>query len=79
VIYTDDMAVKLGLFGIPAVAMIVGVLALNWLDAGPGIAVVVLAFISVSGGVLLGVFADRLPRSSQHRRAPIPRRLNRTL
>jgi hypothetical protein len=73
------MAIRFGLFGIPAAAMIAGVLMLNWLNAGPGVAVAVLALISVSSGVLLGVFADRLPHvSTQNGRALTPRRLNRT-
>jgi hypothetical protein len=64
VIYTGDM-VRVALFGVPAVAMTIVVLLLNWVDAGPTLAIAALALVSVSGGALFGIFADRLPDISQ--------------
>jgi hypothetical protein len=59
--YTDDMALKAALFGIPALAMTLAVLLLNWLDAGPGLAAAVLVAVSAGGGVCFGIFAEHLP------------------
>jgi len=63
--YTDDMATKAALFGIPAVAMAVAVLLLNWFDAAPGLAAAVLVAVAAGGGVCFGIFAEHLPEISR--------------
>jgi len=70
--YTDDMATKAALFGIPAATMTVAVLLLNWFDAAPGLAAAVLVVFSAGGGVCFGIFAEHLPeipRPTADRRA----------
>jgi MFS family permease len=62
------MMVKAALFSVPAVAMVITVLLLNWVEAGPGLAAAALALVAAGGGVLFGVFADRLPELSGKRR-----------
>jgi MFS family permease len=62
------MMVKAALFSAPAVAMAITVLLLNWVEAGPGLAVAALALVAAGGGILFGVFADRLPEFSGRRR-----------
>jgi Na+/citrate or Na+/malate symporter len=57
--------VRAALFGVPAAVMAIVVLALNWLDASPTLAIAALAVVSVGGGALFGIFADRLPDISQ--------------
>jgi len=64
--------VKAALFSAPAVAMAITVLLLNWVEASPGLAVAALAVVAAGGGVLFGIFADRLPefpRTIANRRA----------
>lgn len=70
--YTDDMAIKVALFGLPALTMTAVVLLLNWLGASPALAAGALMAVSAAGGVSFGVFADRLPefpRPTASRRA----------
>jgi hypothetical protein len=71
VIYTDEMAIKAALMAVPAVAMTIMVLLLNWVDAGPAPSVAGITLVAVAGGSLFGVFADRLPElpSAVSRRA----------
>ena len=67
-IYTDLMALRIGLFAIPTVAVVGLVLLLNRLDAGAGVAVAALGMVAVASGAALGYFADRLPEFPQARR-----------
>ena len=60
-IYTGDMISRLALFVVPTVAMVIAVLVLNRLDAGPGATAAVLCVVAVAGGTSFGVFANRLP------------------
>ncbi|HEX5984295.1 MAG TPA: hypothetical protein VFY69_08820 [Solirubrobacterales bacterium] len=55
---------RIALFIAPAVAMVIAVLLLNWLDASPSATAVVLGVVAVAGGASFGVFADRLPASA---------------
>jgi hypothetical protein len=59
-IYARNMALRLAVFGIPALAVAALVLLLNRLEASPGVAVSAYAVIAVSSGLTIGYFADRL-------------------
>jgi hypothetical protein len=79
VIYTDYMAVRIGIIAIPIAAVIGMVLLLNGVGASVGIAVAVLGMTAVMGGAVLGYFADRLPEfpKARHRARPLmPRHLD---
>lgn len=67
-IYTGSMALRIGLFAVPAITMGGIVLLLNGLGAGVGVAAASLGLIAVAGGSVLGYFADRLPSPPRARR-----------
>jgi len=54
------MALRIAAFGIPALAVAGLVPLLNSLEASAGIAVAAYAAVTVSSGVTIGYFADRL-------------------
>jgi len=61
VTYTHTMTHRLLVCALPVTMVIALVEVVNWLEAGPGIAVAALGLIAVSVGTAIGFFADRLP------------------
>jgi hypothetical protein len=60
------MAHRLLLCAIPVALVIALVELVNWLEAGPGVAVAALGLLAVSIGTTIGFFADRLPELPWH-------------
>jgi len=78
VIYTLDMAIRIALFAVPAVAVAGLVLLLNSFNASAGVAVAAFGVLAVATGSALGYFADRLPELPRASHAPlVPRDLDR--
>jgi multisubunit Na+/H+ antiporter MnhB subunit len=67
--YSRDMAIRIALFGIPAVAVVGLIFLMNGLKASPGIAFAAFTVVAVATGAAIGCFADRLPGAQQSRRA----------
>lgn|GEM_PF-1261194 len=77
-IYTGHMALRIGLFAIPAAAMAGVVLLMNLLGADAGVAAASVGLVAVVGGSAFGYFADRLPTMPRARgvRPLIPHRID---
>jgi hypothetical protein len=71
--YPRNMARRIAVFGIPALAVVVLVFLLNKLEASPGLAVAAYALVAVATGAIIGYFADRLlePKLPRNCRPPI--------
>lgn len=70
--YSRNMAIRIALFGIPAVAVIGLVLLLDSLNASAGIAFAAFTVVAVATGVAIGYFVDRLPGAQQSHEPHIP-------
>jgi hypothetical protein len=71
------MAIRIALFGVPAVAVAGLVIFLNGVDANAGIAAAAFGVLAVVSGAMLGYFADRLPELPGARRSHRPAGLHR--
>jgi hypothetical protein len=67
--YSRNMAIRIALFGVPAVAVVGLVFLVNALNASAGIAFVAFTAVAVTTGAAIGYFADRLPGAQQSRGA----------
>lgn len=67
--YSRNMAIRIALFGIPAVVVVGLVRLLNSTNASAGIAVAAFTVFAVATGAAIGCFADRLPGAESSRDA----------
>jgi hypothetical protein len=67
--YSRNMAIRIALFGVPAVAVVGLVFLVNALNASAGITFAAFTVIAVATGAAIGCFADRLPGAQRGREA----------
>lgn len=72
--YSRSMAIRVALFGVPAVVVVALVFLVNALSASAGIAFVAFTVLAVATGAAIGRFADRLPGAEPSHKAHIASR-----